>query len=192
MRTRWISVIIALSALPVFVTPPQAQAVLPLYSLSRLSMVDGRVVTARWNPCQPVITWRINAQIAASTSAGRAAAIADAKASLYQLSLATGLRFRYLGTTSITPRGLLWWQHLGDAELVIAWVNQSQLSHRTDLLQRSSRGWLAGTGGWQSWRWSAYAGQPSGAAIVRGSSSSTPSNGSTSKRVSALASPAVS
>jgi hypothetical protein len=85
-----------------------------------------------------------------------------------KLSYATGIKFQYLGTTTRTPNGLLWWQHLGDAELVIAWVDQSQAAHRSDLLLKSSKGWLVGTGGWHAWRWGSYGGYRAGAAIVRG------------------------
>lgn len=138
------------------------------YALSYQSLSSSQNVVMRWNPCQIAITYRVNLGQAASTTTGRAAALKDVKGAIARLSTATGIHYRYLGTTLRIPTGVDWWRNTGDAELVIAWVNQNYASTRTSLLLRDSRGWLSGTAGWQSWRWGAFNGQPAGAAIVRG------------------------
>jgi len=138
------------------------------YALSYQSLSTNQTVVMRWNPCQTAVTYRVNLAQAASTSTGRAAALKDVKGAIARLSTATGIHYRYLGTTSRIPTGVDWWRNTGDAELVIAWVNQNTTAFRTSLLLRDSRGWLSGTAGWQSWRWGAFNGQSAGAAIVRG------------------------
>lgn len=52
---------------------------------------------ARFNPCQP-ITWRFN------QNGGYSSSLTDLKGAFRRLSQATGLTFRYAGTTSVTPR----------------------------------------------------------------------------------------
>ncbi|MBU6213938.1 MAG: matrixin family metalloprotease [Actinomycetales bacterium] len=138
------------------------------YALSYQSLTSSSNVVMRWNPCQASIAYRVNLAQAASTSTGRAAALKDVKGAIARLSTATGIHYRYLGTTTRIPTGVDWWRNTGDAELIVAWVNQSSSAYRTSLLLRDSRGWLSGTAGWQSWRWGAFNGQPAGAAIVRG------------------------
>jgi hypothetical protein len=138
------------------------------YALSYQSLTQGNNIVMRWNPCQTAVTYRVNLAQAASTSAGRTSALKDVQGAVARLSTATGIHYRYLGTTSRIPTGVDWWRNTGDAELVIAWVNQNSTAYRTSLLLRDSRGWLSGTAGWQSWRWGAFNGTPAGAAIVRG------------------------
>ena len=145
-----------------------AGAVTSGYTLSYQTLSTSRTVVMRWNPCQTAVTYRVNLKLAASTTTGRAAALKDVKGAVYRLSQATGIHYRYLGTTTRIPTGVDWWRNTGDAELTIAWVNQRYSSTRTSLLLSDSRGWLSGTAGWQSWRWGALNGQPAGAAIVRG------------------------
>lgn len=139
-----------------------------MYSLSYQTLGTTQNVVARWNPCQTAIKYRVNLSQSASTAAGRSQALQDVKGAVARLSAATGIHYQYLGTTGVVPTGVNWWRNTGDAELVVAWVNQNYSSTRTSLLLRDSRGWLAGTAGWQSWRWGAFNGAPAGTAIVRG------------------------
>ncbi|MFN8168974.1 MAG: hypothetical protein U0S36_09350 [Candidatus Nanopelagicales bacterium] len=128
-------------------------------------VVDGTVLPLRWNPCQDAVTYRVNPRLAASTAAGRAAAVADVRGAFTRLGKATGITFRYLGTTSLVPTGPTWSEQLGDAEIVVAWVDQR--STRTTLLGRSGAGYVAGTGGYSYKTWTWPAGSPH-AAIGRG------------------------
>ena len=139
-----------------------------LYTLSYQSLTTSHQTVMRWNPCQAGIKYRVNLGQAASTTSGRAAALKDVKGAIYRLSVATGIHYQYLGTTTRIPTGVDWWRNTSDAELIISWVNQNYASTRTSLLLGDSRGWLSGTAGWQSWRWGAFGSTPAGAAIVRG------------------------
>ena len=146
-------------------SPSQAAA---MYTLSYQTLSTSQKVVARWNPCQTSVKYRVNLAQAASTATGRYAALKDVKGAIARLSYATGIRYQYLGTTKTVPTGVNWWRNTGDAELIVSWVNQNYSSTRSSLLLKDSRGWLAGTAGWQSWRWGAYNGSPAGTAIVRG------------------------
>lgn len=73
-----------------------------------------RSPTPRWNPCA-VIRYRVNAAKA------RPGALKDVQQALHRVSVATGLRFEYAGTTSIVP--MFKRQDFGDAHLVVAWSN---------------------------------------------------------------------
>ncbi|HYO38321.1 MAG TPA: hypothetical protein VER39_01565 [Nocardioidaceae bacterium] len=69
-----------------------------------------------WNPCSP-ITYRVNRNNAPST------ALLEVRAALLRVSAQTGLSYRYLGSTGVTPRqsasgGLT---NPADTDLVIAW-----------------------------------------------------------------------
>jgi hypothetical protein len=44
----------------------KAHAIAHLYSLSSLAMVDGTTIITCWDACQPIITYRVNAQLSAS------------------------------------------------------------------------------------------------------------------------------
>lgn len=129
-------------------------------------VVDGTVLTLRWDPCQASVTYRVNPRSAASTAAGRAAAVADVRGAFTRLGKATGITFRYLGTTTLVPSTSSWSEQLGDAEIVVAWVDQR--TTRTTLLGRSGAGYVAGTGGYayKTWTWPSDA--PPRAAIGRG------------------------
>jgi hypothetical protein len=135
------------------------------YSLAT-RVVDGTVLTLRWDPCQSAITYRVNPRSAATTTAGRAAAVADVRSAFSRLGTATGMTFRYLGTTSRVPTGSSWSDGLGDAEIVVAWVDQHDT--RTTLLGKVGTGYAAGTGGYayKTWTWPLDA--PPRAAIGRG------------------------
>jgi hypothetical protein len=141
------------------------QATVP-YSLAT-RVVDGHALTLRWDPCQPAITYRVNARSAATTAAGRTAAVTDVRAAFTRLGQATGMAFRYLGTTTRVPTGTAWADGLGDAEIVVAWVDQGAAT-RSTLLGRTGTAYAAGTGGYSYKTWTWPADTPPKAAIGRG------------------------
>jgi hypothetical protein len=71
----------------------------------------------RWNPCQ-TITYRVN------SAQGIPGSDADVTAALAQVSQATGLRFKYKGTTTHIPGGSGKWPK--GTNVVIAWNTQAQ------------------------------------------------------------------
>jgi hypothetical protein len=146
-----IAAAVGLAALtvPASVTPASANA--SSYSLSVQTYPDGRRVVARWNPCQKAITYRVNTKYAAKTKAGRARALRDVKKAVSRVSKATGIRFRYVGRSTLIPkdtRGSSWAAREKHAEVYVAWVKQSKKSARTNLLGVSGGRWAAGTGGY--------------------------------------------
>jgi hypothetical protein len=153
---------LVLAATPWVGAPAGATAT---YALST-RVVDGKAVILRWDPCQTAITYRVNPLSAAAKKAGRARAVADVREAFTRLGRATGITFRYLGTTTRVPSGTAWADELGDAEVVVAWVDQR--TTRTTLLGRAGTGYAAGTGGYsyKTWTWPLDA--PPTAAIGRG------------------------
>lgn len=145
-------------------TAPPADATATYLLTTRV--VDGTVLTLRWDPCQASITYRVNPRSAASTAAGRDAAVADVRGAFARLGKATGMTFRYLGTTSLVPSTSAWAGQLGDAEIVVAWVDQR--TTRTTLLGRAGTGYAAGTGGYSYKTWTWPEGAAPRAAIGRG------------------------
>jgi len=75
----------------------------------------------RWDPCR-VIGWRLNVRQATT------GALADAKAAFHKLGQATGLKFRYRGTTSGIPQmdSNSWFP--SDTQIVVAWARKGQSS----------------------------------------------------------------
>lgn len=125
------------------------------YKLSYQSLPDGRKVAARWNPCQ-VVTYRVNATYLSGVSAKRARAISEVQEAFRRASAATGITFKYAGTSVQIPRNTSsrrWHQSQTSAEILVAWVNQSGSASRTDLLGRSGSGYAAGTGGYAFKYW---------------------------------------
>jgi len=120
---------------------------------------SGRSVVVRWSPCQVTstgtathyITYRVNA-------AGHSSRITLVKEALSKVTAASGLRFRYLGTTTYVPRDAVIHYPSGDqyvfdaaqeraktgAELVVAWAPKSA----TNLLTGSEAG--SGTASWSA------------------------------------------
>lgn len=136
-------------------TPAEAGSA--TYSLSRQTYPDGRSVVARWNPCQKVVTYKVNTIHSAKTKSGRAKALRDVKGAFSRLSAATGIKFRYTGASKLIPKSTsssTWQARQKHAEIYVAWVKQSKSSSRTNLLGRSGRGWAAGSGGYayKFWR----------------------------------------
>lgn len=134
---------------------PAASAGSPTFSLSHQTYPDGEKVVARWNPCQPAVTYKVNPKHAAKTKSGRNRAVRDAKGAIARLSYETGITFRYTGRTTRIPKNASdgWAERMPNAELDIAWVKQSKAAGRTNLLGRAGRGYAAGTGGYSYKFW---------------------------------------
>ena len=141
-------------------TPVVAARTVVPYRLAVLRYPDGQAFHPRWNPCH-VITYRVNAALAGDASA-RAAAVSDVKGAVARLSAASGLRFRYLGSTGYYPSGSprTWATH-ENADLVVAWANRT--SHRSTLLGLDK----GGSGGYYANEWRTGH-DPWAAAVVRG------------------------
>ena len=137
----------------------------PTYLLTT-RVVDGHLLTMRWNPCQSAVTYRVNPRSARPRAAGRARAVADVRTAFDRLGAATGITFRYLGTTTLVPSGVDWADRLGDAEIVVSWVDQR--TTRTTLLGRAGAGYAAGTGGYAFTTWSWPEGSDPHGVIGRG------------------------
>ncbi|GLY13984.1 matrixin family metalloprotease [Kineosporia rhizophila] len=125
------------------------------YSIMQARLNSGKTIDARWNPCQTAITYRVN--LSGLPKAKRAAMLKTVKASFKRLSAATGMTYRYKGTTSFVPRQ----DNLTKqpAEIVVAAVSKK----RTDFPMTARS---LGYGGvlWSTW----YGSQGEGAAVMRG------------------------
>ncbi len=104
------------------------------YRLSTVSNpVLDRTEVVRWNPCATV-DYRINAAL------GGSEAKADVQAAVARLSAASGLTFRYLGSTTYVPTAGR--APLPGSPLVVAWAPRTA----TSLLGRGE----VGHGGWRA------------------------------------------
>ncbi|MCW2544902.1 MAG: putative cell wall binding repeat 2-containing protein [Frankiales bacterium] len=88
----------------------------------------------RWNPCDGVITVKVN------PAGGGTGALGDSINAIKALAAATGLKFTYDGTTTFVPRSTN--SSKQPAKVVIAWANRSQ----TDYLPAGA----IGEGGWRT------------------------------------------
>ena len=141
------------------VAPAPAGATLTYALHHAADPYSGRSVVVRWSPCQVTstgttthyITYRVNA-------AGHSSRITLVKEALAKVTAASGLRFRYLGTTTYVPRDAVIHYPSGDkyvfdaaqeraktgAELVVAWAPRSA----TNLLSGTEAG--SGTASWSA------------------------------------------
>jgi hypothetical protein len=126
----------------------------PMYKLQQVTLKSGQSVVKRWNPCQAAITYQVN--LAGLPEPERPAMLAQVIGGFGQLSAATGLPFRYTGSTAFVPNN-----HdsvEGTAEIVVAVVPRSA----TDFDLSSA----LGVGGMQVRTWSGNDGE--GAVAIRG------------------------
>lgn len=128
----------------------------------------GTQVVPRWDPCQEQVTYRINARSYPGTTRQRAAAVADVHRAMRMVSKASGVQVRYLGTTSRIPTGRSWASNTGDAEIIVAWVDQTSSTRSSSLLIRVGSAWAAGTGGFRAYSWPAFGDTDAGSVIRRG------------------------
>jgi len=109
------------------------------YRLATTTLSNGKRVHPRWNRCQKAVVYRVNVKYAAKTKKGRASALKDVKTAMAKVSSATGITFRYAGTSTIVPRknkyGLVRVSSpKQSAELLVAWSKQSRSDGRTNLV----------------------------------------------------------
>jgi hypothetical protein len=104
-------------------TPAQAVTVVPTYvphgSPTGYTLISADPV-GRWDPCDPIGV-RVN------TTAAPKGVLSDVVAALAQVSRATGLRFEYLGETTVVPFADPQPFDPSVADLVIAWAQPSQI-----------------------------------------------------------------
>lgn len=148
----------ALGAGMVAAAMPSASAA-TTYAVSRaVDPYSGRTVVVRWSPCQVsrtgvvtthYITYRVN-------TGGVSSRITLVKEALAKVTAASGLRFRYLGTTKYVPHNAVIHYASGNqymfdaaqeraatgAELVVAWASKTA----TNLLTGTEAG--SGTASW--------------------------------------------
>ncbi|MCW2607443.1 MAG: putative cell wall binding repeat 2-containing protein [Frankiales bacterium] len=89
-----------------------------LTTVSNPTLATTEVV--RWNPCS-VIGYRVNAAL------GGRQALADVQSAVARLSAASGLQFRYLGSTTYVPTAGR--APLAGSPLVISWARTGTSSH---------------------------------------------------------------
>ncbi len=109
----------ATSALQTVVVTPSYR---PAGSASSWSYIRGPRERMRFDPCQ-VITYRVNAR------RGGKRALADVKGAFNRIGEASGMRFRYLGSTNATPRANRTGQWPEDANIVIAWQDRKKAAN---------------------------------------------------------------
>lgn len=126
------------------------------YEVGNWTDPDGKQHRIRWNPCQPAVTYAVNARLAGGTTAARNAAVADVKAAFKRASNRTGVPFSFAGRTSEIPRNGAdesWSSRQKAAEIVVAWVSQSRPKYRSNLLTDGGSGYPSGVGGWMMRAW---------------------------------------
>ncbi|GAA0475987.1 hypothetical protein Ade02nite_42270 [Paractinoplanes deccanensis] len=129
---RWSRAAFAIAAaLPLVVLQPGvAQAAGNAKAYKLMSQTGGRGAVARWNPCAGPIDYRVNLARSPKSS------LPEVKQAVANVAKATGLTFRYAGTTSAVPaanKGFSGTYPAG-TEIVIAWAApgvQSSMLPRT-------------------------------------------------------------
>ena len=87
---------------------------------SSMSLLFGGDMVRRWNPCA-TISYRLN------TRRAPASAVSDAQAALRRVTAQSGLRFKYLGQTSVVPSKVT--RNPKGTDLVVAWVRPGSSSY---------------------------------------------------------------
>ncbi|MBW6438708.1 matrixin family metalloprotease [Actinoplanes hulinensis] len=112
-------------------------------SYAFMSQSNGDRLIARWNPCAGPIDYRVNLSRAPKNS------LPEVKTAFARVGAATGLTFRYAGTTSAIPQAKKGFngKYPAGTEIVIAWATPGK--HSTWLPARS-RSLGMGGGSWQT------------------------------------------
>ncbi|SDT57575.1 matrixin family metalloprotease [Actinoplanes derwentensis] len=112
-------------------------------SYAFMSQSDGSGPVARWNPCGGAIDYRVNLDRAPKNS------LPEVKTAFSRISAATGLTFRYAGTTSVIPQAEKGFNgtYPAGTEVVISWVTPGKHSK---WLPSGARALGMGGGSWQS------------------------------------------
>ncbi|MCZ3389926.1 MAG: matrixin family metalloprotease [Actinomycetia bacterium] len=126
------------------------------FDVGNWSDPDDKDHRIRWNPCQPAVTFAVNAKLAGGTASARDAAVADTRAAFKRVSNRTGIPFSFAGRTAEIPtngKDQSWSDRQKSAEIVVAWVNQSRAKFRTNLMSDGDGGYPSGVGGWMMRAW---------------------------------------
>jgi len=125
------------------------------YTLRNATLASGATTTARWNPCQEAITWQAN--LTGWPKKERRAMLEQITVGVAKVAAATGMIYRYTGSTTFVPRQ----ENLvsAPADIVVAVINPKTTNFS---FTENSLGY----GGvlWATW----YGGDGEGAAVVRG------------------------
>jgi hypothetical protein len=118
----------------------------PAFQL-QMAMTGQGEFPIRWNPCQTEITYKVNTELAREKGRSAASARTQARTEITRafgdIAEATGITFRYTGTTDEIPTSDDWWEKQGtDEEIVVAYVDRDKSSTRSSLL--SSGAWGEG------------------------------------------------
>jgi hypothetical protein len=140
------------------------------FDVSNWTDPQGKDHRIRWNPCQPAITYAVNPRLSGNTVAARNSALEDVRQAFHRVGNRTGITFRFEGKTDEIPKNTndqSWADRQKAAEIVVAWVNQSRSTTRTDLMSNTGGGYPSGVGGWMMRAWTVSGGDWQ-AAIGRG------------------------
>lgn len=107
-----------------------------------MSQSHGDRLIARWNPCGGALDYRVNLDRAPKNS------LAEVKTAFSRISAATGLTFRYAGTTTVMPQAAKGWNgtYPAGTDFVIAWATPGKQSK---WLPAGTRTLGMGGGAWQ-------------------------------------------
>ncbi|GIE74921.1 hypothetical protein Aph02nite_08710 [Actinoplanes philippinensis] len=108
-----------------------------------MSQAHGSGLIARWNPCGGAIDYRVNLDRAPKGS------LAEVKTTFSRIAAATGLTFRYAGTTDVIPQANSGYRgaYPAGTEIVIAWATPGKHSK---WLPAGTRVLGMGGGSWQT------------------------------------------
>lgn len=133
-RVLQVAAMAAVTASLVSTASPASADAAGSFRLSTLqNPLSDRTEVVRWDPCS-VVDYRINAAL------GGRQAKADVQAAVARLSAASGLRFRYLGSTTAVPAPGR--PAPAGTDLVVAWAKPTSTSHL--------RPGAVGHGGWHA------------------------------------------
>ncbi|MEV4344004.1 hypothetical protein AB0J83_05955 [Actinoplanes sp. NPDC049596] len=140
---RWSRAAVAIAAaLPLVVLQPGvAQAAGNAKAYKLLSQANGAGPIARWNPCAGPIDYRVNLTRAPKNS------LTEVQTAFTNVAQATGLTFRYAGTTTAVPAANKGYSgtYPAGTEIVIAWVTPGVQSSMLPKTQTT-----AGMGGYMA------------------------------------------
>jgi hypothetical protein len=143
-RRRWSRAVLAVAAaFPLVVLQPGvAQAAGNAKAYKLMSQTTTADPIARWNPCAGPIDYRVNLTRAPKNS------LTEVKQAFTAVAGATGLTFRYAGTTTAIPAAAKGYNatYPAGTEIVIAWVTPGVHS---SMLPKTT--YTAGMGGYSSW-----------------------------------------
>ncbi|MEV0898268.1 matrixin family metalloprotease [Actinoplanes sp. NPDC049802] len=112
-------------------------------SYAFMSQANGDRLIARWNPCGGAVDYRVNLDRAPKNS------LAEVRTAFARIATATGLSFRYAGTTSVIPQAQKGYngEYPAGTEIVVAWATPGKHSR---WLPAGTRSLGMGGGSWQT------------------------------------------